>query len=258
VSAPFKKVKEQLLAEWPADFPVASSIDDLTCIFAGQRVADEQSLSDLKIKALKDDFITVHLLVRAPRIHTPPPSSPPEPPEPVQGGEEDLIDTNIHLHGCSVSEEEVVQLRQVFEKKKDHNGKMPFAKVEQFLRVYWKYMQRKSHIDRNTPFPSDMLLDCKQKAKCDDGVTLDQFLSVFFLFDNKAPHAACPHGHKDRVCQATREMHKALCPGTDFDSELFQSLFSAVDQDGDSVLTCQQVDLLYYLYSAKRILVSSP
>jgi hypothetical protein len=47
----------------------------------------------------------------------------------------------------------------------------------------------------------------------------------------------------------TEELHKSLHPDSQLNAGMFENVFRSVDADGDGVLTCQEMELLFYLYS---------
>jgi len=172
-------------------------------------------------------------------------------------GEECLAtdwDSNIHFHGCVFNEQEVEDLKIVFDKKAKE-GRMNFSDVRLFFEHYWKWINKnnfKHHIVTNNnefPLAHLNLVNSRVLKEENESLTYDQFVILFFLFDNNTPENQCPHGEKPRVKRSTEEMHKTLRPNTDFASSLFDNLFEELDLNKDGSLSCKEVELLYYLYS---------
>jgi hypothetical protein len=102
------------------------------------------------------------------------------------------------------------------------------------------------------------------------GLTLDQFLTVFYLFDNVAAEEPCIHGARERVRVATAQLHSVLCTTHDFFHDKYEQLFSlgktskrketkkmeilmlfvVCGDENQENLTCKEMELLYYMYSA--------
>ncbi len=50
---------------------------------------------------------------------------------------------------------------------------------------------------------------------------------------------------------STQQLHRAILPETDFAADVFDTVFNDVDRDADGVLSCQELELLYYMYSTR-------
>jgi hypothetical protein len=92
----------------------------------------------------------------------------------------------------------VSKIRIIFDKKKGEDNRIAFSEIEQFLKVYWRWMERNKYHE-TAPFPENLLLDIKSQLSLQDSATCEEFLQVFFLFDNPTPQEVCPHGYKERV-----------------------------------------------------------
>jgi len=114
-------------------------------------------------------------------------------------------------------------------------------------------------------------------------VNFVQFLQIFFLFDNNTPCDACPHGSRDRIFEATKQLHKSLeskeeAPTTptpftapsqspsvvellgaqesssqEVDANAFEQLFHLIDRNHDQFLSCQELEMFFYMYSARVV-----
>ncbi|PRP75599.1 hypothetical protein PROFUN_15644 [Planoprotostelium fungivorum] len=198
--------------------------------------------------------------------------------------------SNIHFHGCFFNEEEFHDLRNVFqrgltieERQQDifqPDATVSFDYIFRFVRSYWNWMKSHQYKDANQGFPTESLKRIKNKTlgSTQDRVNFTQFLQIFFLFDNDTPCEACPHGSRDRVMQATTKLHSSLMqqesapttptpltaptedPFSDdtipdvenhLNMDIFDRLFPLVDKDNDQMLSCQELETFFYLYSAQ-------
>jgi len=245
VTSTFKEVKSSLFQEWPTNLQVLSCLEDLRLIHSGRIIEDEQTVKDV-FKIREEDpnpSVTVHIAIkRSQPVHT----EPTPVPAPTHSEEEDL-----HFHLCSVDEEEVSMLSAVFNKKKGRDSKIAFAEVERFIKTYWQWMKRNNYKGSNESFPDSELQRLKTKILgTADRLTDDQFRQFFYLFDNPCGNeATCPHGEKMRVKLATQILHQSIKPNSEFATEVFDNVFSAIDRDADGVLSCRELELLYYMYS---------
>lgn len=128
--------------------------------------------------------------------------------------------------------------------------------VTAVLKSYWRFIHREGfEIDQGQPFPEHRLEQLRRKIEGSsenvNGLTLDQFLSIFYLFDNVAPEEKCIHGEKERVRMATAQLHSIMQPQHEFYHDKFDQLFVLVCGDENGLaLTCKEMELLYYMYSA--------
>mmetsp|Transcript_364 Transcript_364/g.503 ORF Transcript_364/g.503 Transcript_364/m.503 type:complete len:157 (+) Transcript_364:493-963(+) len=132
---------------------------------------------------------------------------------------------------------------------------MSFEKVHSFLRTYWRFTHRQQSGASTTcpAFPTRAFFELRRRVGT-ASVTLEQFLELFFLFDNKAPDETCVHGARPRVEQATRQLHAQMCATRPFDETTFNAVWTHVARDA-ALLSCRQLDLLYYMYIAKQMLL---
>jgi len=279
VSNTFLQVKQRLIASWPSvvthDFAISLPVQ-LRLIFSGKVLDDSTIVEDL-LRTCSDvsSPVTVHLVARALTeqeriIHAeanPDPHNNTETKTACTCGREHATyneDTEqeewqpdwgkgIHFHGCTFNEEELSQLRTVFSKRADHTNTIAFTDVHAFLRSYWKWMRANKHKEEQEEFPMRVLMQVKHRVLggSEQRASFDHFLRIFFLFDNNTPADTCPHGEKPRVMRATEELHKSLKPSTNFDQAMFDNVFTSIDGDKDNVLTCQELELLFYVYSAR-------
>jgi len=247
-------VKQTLFQNWPSEFDPLENANQLRLIFSGKELKDEEILEDILHLSQCNSPVTIHLVVRrkvsvpslAPLSQTESTSNPE-----TETGLFDMGE-NIHFHGCCFDEEEAAQIKEVFQKKKGEDDKMAFTDAHIFLRSYWKWMATNNYHDHNKPFPIQHLMEVKKKvAPKQSRITCSEFRQIFFLFDNRTPCQVCPHGNKSRIQQATEQLHKALQPNTDFASTLFDSLWSQFQKVQDDTLSCQDAELLFYLYSVE-------
>jgi len=249
-SSTFQTVKNSLLREWPNDLQPPKCVEDLRLIHSGRVIEDEKTVKDV-FKIRDNDpnpSVTVHITIkRTQPVYVPPPSTA----EPPQTEEEDC-----HFHLCSVDEEEVNMLSTVFDKKKGQDSKIPFSEVEKFIKMYWRWMKTNKHKGAEEPFPENELLSLKSKILGDsDRLTNDQFRQFFYLFDNPAgaSEQSCPHGEKARVKMSTQMLHQSIKPDSEFATEVFNDVFEAIDRDADGILSCRELELLYYMYSTRML-----
>jgi len=239
VETTFLKVKNSIFTEWPANFPPLSSLDELRLIHSGRIIEEKQTVQEVFKITENDVSVTVHITIKR-RSPSLPKAAPVEEEE------------TIHYHFCGIDEEEVSMINAIFEKKKGQDDKIAFAEVEKFLKAYWTWMKRNNFKDSACPFPAETLLALKTKIiGPEDRNTRDQFRQVFYLFDNVSSEHKCPHGEKPRVQFSTQQLHHSIQPDSEFCLEIFDIVFKDVDKDGDGVLSCKELELLYYLYSTR-------
>jgi len=258
------QVKQSIALQWPSALDPLENVAQLRLIYSGHELQDTQILSDVlqldnsnEKPANESNIHTVHVVVRKSVsdqginnnnniVHNN-----------VESEANTEKDTELdvpmdwHIHGCTFNEEEAEQLNVVFQKKKGEDNKMPWKEICKVLNDYWKWSAIHKFHDANLKFPTQEMAHIKEKVLPDeDRATQEQFLSIFFLFDNHTPESTCPHGHKSRVLRATEELHKALM-GTDhaFDISTFECVFQRIDQDSDGILNCKEVELFFYIYS---------
>jgi len=251
VTSTFKSVKNSLFQEWPQSFQPLNSVEDIRLIHSGKIIEDEQTVKDVfKIRDEDTNInVTVHIAIK----RTQPAYVPPEAPQETQSEEGE----EIHFHFCSVDEEEASLLSTVFNKKKGQDSKIAFSEVEKFIKVYWTWMKRNNHKATDEQFPVNEMLSLKTKIVGDsDRLTDDQFRQFFYLFDNpfKSNESKCPHGEKMRVKIATHILHQSINPDSEFANDIFNDVFEAIDRDSDGVLSCSELELLYYMYSTRVML----
>lgn len=176
---------------------------------------------------------------------------PSSPSDPTASSAEDM-----HFHAVTVGEREFKEFQEIFDRKKGPDGRMACNVVRMVLQSYWRFIHREGFA-QVTPgerivFPQHRLdaLQRKVGATPEVGMTLDQFLTVFYLFDNSASNEPCIHGERERVRMACAQLHACIQPQHDFYHDRFEELFSMVCSDENShTLTCKEMELLYYMYS---------
>jgi len=274
------ETKCRLLRAWPIRFPRARSPTDLRIIFLGKEVRDEETVAELRARA-NSEPVVVHLIVRernpgspgtpkTPTIHyagspsvnvrrgpllgadaaapTTPGSPAPVPGMPVSSpdtapttpatGEQEA---DVHFHAVTVSERELGEFRAIFDKKKGADGLIALATVRMVLQSYWRFIHREGFEATPRPFPEERLEQLRRKVDAAGGLTLDQFLTVFYLFDNAASEEPCVHGDKERVRLATAQLHSVMQPQHDFYHDRFEQIFSLVCGDeNQQTLTCKE------------------
>jgi len=334
----FGEVKLRLIQNWSTSFePLVTDVGQLRLIFSGKEIGDHQTIQEVLCSCSNPSEATIHIAIKR-KITIVPPipvisncsssvstatlcSFPQEIHDAsvrstgrndvsVQTLEDSLAsevnvqpDSNIHFHGCTFDEQEMLQLNLVFNQKTDRSNNkegIGFSDVEKFLRCYWRWMQQNQYHESNEPFPLERLDRIKEKVfksqenqngsdvsegnhnRPGHSIDFHQFLEIFFLFDNNTPEHACPHGERQRVKRSTEELYKSMVvmftsqasseQGSSSSSSLmeieisqnvrettmanefpgccFDELFSEIDSDGDSILSCQEVELLYYLFAA--------
>ncbi len=161
-----------------------------------------------------------------------------------------------HFHAVTVSERELAEFKQIFDRKKGPDGRIACNTVRMVLQSYWRFIHREGFefaaAGERVAFPQHRLEQLRRKVGVaeTDGMTLDQFLTVFYLFDNAASEEPCVHGERERVRIATAQLHAVIQPSHEFYHERFDEIFGLVcgDQNG-LTLTCKEMELLYYMYS---------
>jgi len=244
----FQQVKSSLFNNWPQHLPTVSSVDELRLIHSGKIIDENQTVKEVfKITTEDNVSITVHIAIKKIQI----PSSLPQADIIPQTEEEE----DMHHHFCGIDEEEVNMISVIFEKKKGKDDKLLFTEVEKFLRTYWTWMKRNNFKDSNQEFPSSYFLSLKTELiGNNDRLTKDEFRQLFYLFDNAAPEQRkCPHGEKPRVRFATQQIHYSIAPDSEFVDSVFDHVFATVDRDSDGILSCRELELLYYMYSARMM-----
>jgi len=258
------QVKQTILQHWPSTLEPLESETQLRLIYSGHELQDSQILSDVlqldnssekttNSNNNESNVHTVHVVVRkshnstSERVNNNNKSQ-------TQTTQDDStmeVPMDWHIHGCTFNEEETDQLGIVFQRKKGADNKMPWNEVSKVLHDYWKWSVVNKFHDPNLKFPTQEMINIRTTVlQEEDRATLEQFLSIFFLFDNHTPESVCPHGNKNRVMRDTEELHKALM-GTDhdFDQQIFEHVFQKIDRDSDGVLNCKELELFFYMYS---------
>jgi len=251
IDSTFQQVKSSLFNEWPKNLPTVSSVDELRLIHSGRIIEENQKVKDVfKITTEDNVSITVHIAIR--RTPTQKPSSPIQPTEVIIPPTEE---EEFHHHFCGIDEEEVNMISVIFEKKKGKDGKLLFTEVEKFLKTYWLWMRRNNFKESHQEFPNSYLLSLKTELIGEnDRLSKDEFRQFFYLFDNGATEQRkCPHGEKPRVRFSAEQLHYCIAPDSEFCSDLFDNVFKTVDRDSDGILSCTELELLYYMYSANII-----
>jgi len=257
------QVKQTIVQHWPSTLEPLESGTLLRLIYSGHELQDSQVLSDaLQLDNSSEkttnsnnnesNIHTVHVVVR--KSHNSASERANNNNDQTQTIQEDSsmdVPTDWHVHGCTFNEEEADQLGIVFQRKKGADNKMPWNEISKVLNDYWKWSIVNKFHDPNLKFPTQEMIQIRNTVlQEEDRATLEQFLSIFFLFDNHTPESICPHGNKNRVMRATEELHKALM-GTDhaFDHQTFEQVFQRIDRDSDGVLNCKELELFFYIYS---------
>lgn len=261
------ELKQLLQENWSKDSPPIVDLENLKLIHSGKVVEKHTTVADLLASTQDGVSLVINVFnrsVSASRsVPLPNPFSGKAAPSPDESlpkpSEEELKSNapiewgeNIHFHGCFFNEEEAAQVKMVFDKKKSANGKISKREVEKFLRAYWNWMKHNpEYKGHDSEFPLAQFEEVYDRVAVDkeEFMTCNQFRSVFFLFDNNTPDEKCPHGAKDRVKQASEQLQQAIAPNLEFPNTLFELLFAQIDRDSDGLLGCQEMELLYYLFS---------
>jgi len=274
--------KCHMLRAWPLKWPRARVPTDMRFIFLGKELKDEDNMEEIRKRASTAEP-TVHLVVRERNIASPgstPQTTPtvhyagspvkvregpliPKPPgmddddsdereNDENQPEEEELEAAAHFHAVTVSEREMSEFRLIFDKKKGADGLITVSTVRMVLQSYWRFIHREGFEPNPGPFPEERLSSLCRKIKAeDDKLTLDQFLTVFYLFDNAAAEEPCIHGERERVRIATSQLHSVLQPSHEFYHDKFEELFALVcgQDENQQHLTCKEMELLYYMYS---------
>jgi hypothetical protein len=203
---------------------------------------------------------------KTPTVHYPlspvrqAPSSPLQPPNtpstPNGSSSDDAAAADMHFHAVTVGEREFTEFQAIFDRKKGPDGRIACSTVRMVLQSYWRFIHREGFAEcpagERLVFPQQRLNELQQKvgATPDGGMTLDQFLTVFYLFDNSTSNEPCIHGERERVRMACAQLHSCIQPQREFYHDRFEELFLLVCSDENShTLTCKEMELLYYMYS---------
>lgn len=222
-------MKHSLIRGWPIKWPRARQASDLRFIFLGKEVQDSDKLQELKNRTKSSDVVTIHLVIRERNPGSPTTPQMPSPAKihrtPIRQPNFDQEDNKEketeppseeeqvqepHFHAVTVSEKELNEFRMIFDRKKGADGLIAMGTVRAVLQSYWKFIHREGfEVDQGQPFPENRLEELRRKVEAseDKGLTLDQFLSIFYLFDNLASEEKCIHGDKERVRIATSQLH---------------------------------------------------
>jgi len=244
VALTWGQAKLLVFQKWNQEWGSADSSDSMKFIHAGRVLADNTKIEEVATIST-ESIVTVHVVVKKTQPQVTPTNAHVVE-ETATAQQDDIWDSNIHFHGCTFSEEEVSELRFVFSKRKGDDGKMTTTDVNKFLQHYWKWMKQQKYKDTEN-FPVDELQRIQRRILSPDEqrVTCDQFLQIFFLFDNHTPDDCCPHGAKSRVERATQELHKCVKPDSQFASQIFDTVFRKIDADNDGTLSCKEVELFF-------------
>jgi hypothetical protein len=157
-----------------------------------------------------------------------------------------------HFHAVTVSERELAEFRIIFDRKKGPDGRVSLPVVRQVLQSYWRFIHREGFEAVPTPFPEHKIEQLRQKVGGEhNSLNLEQFLAVFYLFDNPVAEEPCIHGELERVRVATAQLHSVMAPELEFFHDRFEEVYHLVCGDENrSSLTCREMELLYYMYSA--------
>lgn len=257
------------MRSWPLRFPRARAPGDLRFIFCGKELGDSDAISEVRSRS-KTEAVVIHLVVRERNPSSPmtPTSVAPErasesvrvrpgpllgeaPPTPPETPEHQRPEQEAHFHAVTVSERELSEFRMIFDKKKGPDGLMSMPTLRAVLHSYWRFIHREGFEANPTQFPEERLEQLRRKVDATDGLTLDQFLTIFYLFDNAASEQPCAHGDRERVRIATAQLHAMLQPHHEFYHDKFDQLFALVCSDeNQQTLSCKEMELLYYMYSA--------
>lgn len=281
-------VKCQLLRSWPLKWPRARVPTDLRFIFLGKELLDDEVVSDI-CQRCTSGVMTMHLVIRERNIASPGNTPKVTPtvhysgsPVKVRQGplipdrsletasnnasdsnsdsdsgaahsnedEEHQEEAAAHFHAVTVSERELMEFRMIFDRKKGPDGRVAIEQARAVLQSYWKFIHREGFEATPRPFPAHRLDELCRKINATSGLTLDQFLVVFYLFDNAAAEEPCIHGERERVRVACSQLHSVLAPSHDFYHERYEEIFALVCGDENQAqLTCKEMELLYYMYS---------
>ena len=255
---------------------------DLRFIFLGKELLDAEVLENIAARCTAD-LMTIHLVIRernvaspgntpliTPTIHyagspavrvrkgpliaddssVPSTEDKAQSDPAIDGDEEEEEEAPVHFHAVTVSEKELSQFRQIFDRKKGSNGRVALNTVRAVLLSYWSFIHREGFEPDRKAFPEQRLSQLVQKLQSNDGLSLDEFLVVFYLFDNEAAEEPCIHGEQERVRVACAQLHSVIQGSHEFYHEKFEDLFGLVCSDeNQKQLTCKEMELLYYMYS---------
>ncbi len=126
--------------------------------------------------------ITIHIFVKRPLRESPPsssttspsqttrcshqqreqPQSPPHSEEDEGNSSSSEGEEELHYHGALFHEDEIGDLKNVFEKKKGEDNKISFSDLYRFLKAYWKWLGD-NNMQGNHPFNRRIILLMERK-----------------------------------------------------------------------------------------------
>lgn len=173
---------------------------------------------------------------------------------------------SAHFHGAFFDEDEADLVGQAFAKHAREEGRgadaqaISYGSVHKFVWTFFCWTQKQKLRPADQQFPNlffrklvRRVLRLPRGSKLDKHetpVTLPQLREIFFLFDNETPHEeTCEHGANARVRAAAQNLHNELCgESVPFSNEIFEQAFARSDADKSGHLSCQGVELCYFLY----------
>jgi len=242
----FKDMNKIVFEEWPTYLQPIHSIEEIRMIHSGKIIEENKTVREVFNISVGDHepSVTVHIAIK--RKPIPVPSTQEAPKEQNMETEED-----IHFHFCTVDEEEAGMMNSIFDRKKGEDGKISVEEAEKFLKIFWQWMRKNNIKGSNEEFPARELQSIKLNLiGSSERINCDQFRQIFYLFDNNSfSSQACPHGEKERVKVAVQHLHTSTRSDLPFATQVFENVFSSLDRDSDGILSCREVELLYYTYS---------
>jgi len=262
VHSTFGDIKQTLIDNWPTDFDRVNTVEQLKFIHSGKVIDDKQNIQGIFKLDDKEqkEAITVHIFIKQP-IPVPQASTPVSQPNPTpvpisttnESNVQNEATAEVHMHGSLFGEEEeVAYLKQIFDKKRGEDHKIPLVELYAFLTRYWQWLAETGHIDANRKFPAKRFITLKNKYVGDaERITCEQYVTIYFLIDSEASKKKCPQGGKEVVKEAAVQLHRSLNPPCHWEQNRFEDLFAYCDKDADGSLSCRELDLFLYLYQLR-------
>ncbi|KYQ90166.1 hypothetical protein DLAC_08757 [Tieghemostelium lacteum] len=195
-------------------------------------------------------------------------------------GNDTGTDDLMHMHGCIFDVTEFQQIENIFIHKQDQiTKKVSISFLNGFLHSYWSYYNQTMQPQQPQPFPVEKLSKILKEVlhlhniDVHSKINREEFRIIFFLFSNDSSDQQCPNGSKETVKRTIEQYHTSLTTivlneqqqppplqtpqDIPFTEERFEKIYQLVKRDQPpeyQLLSCRNIELLFYLYSADILL----